>query len=121
MTLAPWYFLTYFLTPAPTEPVLVPFETAADCHAHVDHQLVAWGHFLQRNPVFHGYGPNDPLPGGHWATWWADPLTGWSNSPDWSPGGSSFRMRAGALVVVGGCLRGSELTEKSLKALRTSP
>jgi hypothetical protein len=106
---APWFYLTFLLTPARTEPVLVPFPTESACYAYQTDRLAAWMGYVKRNAWDPNYG-----------------YTSWLQlgSNDWTSIQSprlTFRFRAGPLTVFGQCLRSGELTPKSLKALSTSP
>lgn len=116
MNLAPWYFLTFFLAPAPTEPVLVPFQTQRACEDHSTEQLTAWGHYVLRNSD--RWGPSVDNDSG-WAQWTE------IDAPYWPfiQGGTklSFRLHSGPLTVFAVCLSGTELTPESLKSLATSP
>jgi hypothetical protein len=116
MTLAPWYFLTFWLTPAPSVPVLVPQPDYGACEQYAQRQLQGWTAYLKRNRA--ALSSADPNWG--WTSWiWKAPPPPLENSDPQER--SLFRFHAGPITVVGECLSSSELTPQERQALATSP
>lgn len=118
--MAPWFYLTFFLAPAPTDPVLVPFPTESACKAYQSDRLVAWAGYVERNRAAWVAGHAWDLNSGY-ASWI-------ERSPYWpfvqatrESTRVTFRLHAGPLTVFGQCLRLEELSPESLKSLATSP
>lgn len=116
MTLAPWYFLTFWLAPAPTEPVLVPFQSAKACYTYETERVAAWMAYIERNRA--AWKSDDPNFG--YFSWASQPASlGFDGVP--IADRLTFRVHAGPISVSGQCIRGSQLSPESLKALATSP
>jgi hypothetical protein len=115
---APWFYFTFFLAPAPTEPVLVPFPTESACYAYQTDRLEAWSRYVERNRDVwvkgHAWEENSG-----YASWmWIEKSDHW---PFVQSRRLTFRLHAGPLTVFAECLRREELSPESLKSLRTSP
>jgi hypothetical protein len=102
MTLAAWYFVTFWVAPVQTEPVLTPFATFAQCDEFLWSRVRAWDAYVRRNRRVTRLAEHDWL--------WA-----------YGEGQGWFGLVAGAIEVKGECVRGSELAPESLKSLSTSP
>lgn len=106
MSLYPWYFLTFWVAPVQTEPVLTPFTTLAACDEFLQTRLTAWERYVIRNHPALRVRPDDSLVASAWI------------GPHDQP---TFKVIAGPLTVWGICTPGDELSPESLKSIGTSP
>jgi hypothetical protein len=121
MTLYPWYFLTFWVAPVPTEPVLTPFVTLEACNTFLQTRLTAWELYVIRNRPALRVRPNESLVASAWIGPHSPHRIALQGVGGFHVDEPTFKVIAGPLTVWGICTPGAELSPESLKSIGTSP